>query len=63
MRVEIQLRTVAMNFWATLEHQIKYNSKSTKGVEIVDALRDCADTIADTDKRMLQIREYTDKEK
>ena len=63
MRVEVQLRTVAMNFWATLEHQIKYKSKSTKEVEIVDTLRDCADTIADTDKRMLQIREYTNKEK
>ena len=63
MRVEVQLRTVAMNFWATLEHQIKNKSKSTKEVEIVDTLRDCADIIADTDKRMLQIREYTNKEK
>ena len=60
---EIQIRTLAMNFWATLEHQIKYKSKSTKEVEIVDTLRDCADIIADTDKRMLQIREYTNKEK
>ena len=63
IRAEIQIRTLAMNFWATLEHQIKYKSKSTKEVEIVDTLRDCADIIADTDKRMLQIREYTNKEK
>lgn len=60
MRVEVQLRTVAMNFWATLEHQMKYKKSSAKGPEMVDALRKCADTIADTDQRMLQIREYMD---
>ena len=63
IRAEIQIRTLAMNFWATLKHQIKNKSKSTRKVEIVVTLRDCADIIADTDKRMLQIREYTNKEK
>ncbi len=60
MQVEVQLRTVAMNFWATLEHQMKYKKSFAKGSEMVDALRKCADTIADTDQRMLQIREYMD---
>ena len=43
MRVEIQLRTVAMDFWATLEHQMKYKNASADSAEMVDALRSCAD--------------------
>ena len=58
MRVEIQLRTVAMDFWATLEHQMKYKNASADSAALVDALRSCADTIAATDQRMLQLRGY-----
>ena len=56
--MELQLRTVAMDFWATLEHQMKYKNASANSAELVDALRSCADTIAETDQRMLQLREY-----
>ncbi len=57
MRVEIQIRTVAMDFWATLEHQIKYKQDIPNQDEIIEELKQCADTISKTDERMLWIRE------
>jgi putative GTP pyrophosphokinase len=59
MRVEVQIRTVAMDFWASLEHQMRYKKDipQYKADEIAKDLKDCADTIADTDMRMLAIRE------
>ncbi len=57
MRVEIQIRTVAMDFWATLEHQIKYKQDIPNQDEIIEELKQCADTISETDERMLWIRE------
>ncbi len=57
MRVEVQLRTVAMDFWASLEHQIKYKKECTHDKELVRDLKLCADTIAETDLRMLELRE------
>ena len=56
MRVEIQLRTVAMDFWASLEHQMKYKRECADRPEIAAELRSCAETIAATDARMLGIR-------
>ena len=57
MQVEVQLRTVAMDFWAALEHEMKYKKDlSRDSQEIVAELRDCADIIAETDRRMLGIR-------
>ena len=57
MRVEIQIRTVAMDFWASLEHQMKYKKNIENADEIMKELKDCADTIAETDMKMLKIRE------
>lgn len=57
MRVEIQIRTVAMDFWATLEHRIKYKQDIPNQDEIIEELKQCADTISRTDERMLSIRE------
>lgn len=57
MRVEVQIRTVAMNFWASLEHQIKYKHNVKEAEKIGRDLKDCADTIANTDIRMQRIRE------
>lgn len=57
MRVEVQIRTVAMNFWASLEHQIKYKHNVKEAERIGRDLKDCADTIANTDLRMQKIRE------
>ena len=54
---EIQLRTIAMDFWATLEHQLKYK-KSIKGESLIKSeLKRCADEIASTDLSMQTIRE------
>jgi len=53
--VEIQIRTVAMDFWATLEHGIRYKAEEEVSAEIVDELRECADVITDTDYRMQKI--------
>lgn len=61
MRVEIQLRTVAMDFWASLEHQMKYKKDSADRPEISAELKSCAETIAATDARMLGIRKRIEK--
>ena len=54
---EIQLRTIAMDFWATLEHQLKYK-KNVKGESLIKSeLKRCADEIASTDLSMQTIRE------
>ena len=58
MRVEIQIRTIAMVFWASLDHELKYKKNINPEDEemIADELRSCADRIADTDVIMQQIR-------
>lgn len=57
MRVEVQFRTIAMDFWASLEHQIKYKKSVTNPEVIMSELKSCADTIADTDRKMMEIRQ------
>ncbi len=57
MRVEVQIRTIAMDFWASLDHQLKYKKNIVSDSEkITEELRECAEIIADTDQRMLNIR-------
>jgi len=56
MKVEVQIRTIAMDFWATLEHQLKYQKQLIDGEEIALQLRECAEIISSTDSRMLEIR-------
>ena len=53
--VEIQIRTVAMDFWATLEHGIRYKTTDEVPQRIVDELRACADVITETDYKMQEI--------
>ncbi len=51
--VEIQIRTIAMDFWASLEHDIRYKadkSKLPKGIN--EEMYECADKIAEIDKQM-----------
>ena len=55
-KVEIQIRTIAMDFWASLEHQLKYKKEIPEQQEIIARLKKCADTIAETDMSMLEIR-------
>lgn len=56
MKVEVQIRTIAMDFWASLEHQLKYKQNIEHQQEIVSQLKSCADVIASTDEQMLDIR-------
>lgn len=56
MRVEIQLRTVAMDFWASLEHNMKYKKTGADRPEIAAELKSCAEVIAATDARMQNVR-------
>ena len=57
MRVEVQIRTIAMDFWASLDHQLKYKKDMGDAADIIsEELRQCAEVIADTDQKMLQIR-------
>ena len=53
--VEIQIRTVAMDFWATLEHGIRYKASEEVPPSIAKELRECADVITDTDYKMQKI--------
>ncbi len=57
VRVEIQIRTVAMDFWASLEHDIKYKKDDVSCEELVEQLKHCADTIDETDRRMMELRD------
>ena len=58
MKVEVQIRTIAMNFWASLEHQMHYKQFDNDDMpEIVKQLTECAENIYQTDVRMQEIRE------
>lgn len=53
--VEIQLRTIAMDFWASLEHELRYKTESHIPAGIRRELLRCAETIAMTDREMEEI--------
>ncbi len=54
---EIQVRTIASDFWATLEHQLKYKQNLPNGKLIRRELKRCADEIASVDISMQTIRD------
>ena len=59
MRAEIQIRTIAMDFWASLEHQLRYKKDLGSSEEyklISRELYDCACTITAVDKQMQNIK-------
>ena len=56
MQVEIQLRTIAMDFWASLEHQLRYKKDFVFTEEMAQELRDCAQLSAQVDLRMDSLR-------
>ncbi|MBQ4259263.1 MAG: GTP pyrophosphokinase family protein [Lachnospiraceae bacterium] len=56
-RVEIQIRTVAMDFWASLEHKIHYKFEGDAPEHIKNELIECARMVSDLDNRMLQLNE------
>ena len=55
VRIELQLRTIAMDFWASLEHQLRYKSDIEIPPQTSDDLKACADVIAATDEEMQRI--------
>ena len=57
MRVEVQFRTIAMDFWASLEHKLKYKKEIDNAESISNELFYCAELINQLDCRMQQIRE------
>ncbi len=60
MKVEIQLRTIAMDFWASLEHKIRYKKDIPKEISdgLAEELLSCANKSAELDMRMEQIRKH-----
>lgn len=59
MRAEIQIRTIGMDFWATLEHQLRYKKgiEQMEGYETIgNALYDCAQTVTHMDSEMQKIK-------
>jgi len=56
-KVEIQIRTVAMDFWASLEHKIHYKFEGDAPEHIKSELVECAKMVADLDARMLSLNE------
>ena len=56
IKVEVQIRTIAMDFWASLEHQMKYKREIPDQQHIVAQLKSCAEDIARVDMEMMDIR-------
>lgn len=56
-KVEIQIRTVAMDFWASLEHKIHYKFEGDAPEHIKSELIECAKMVEDLDARMLSLNE------
>ena len=57
MRVEVQFRTIAMDFWASLEHKVKYKKDIGEDAEKISAeLKLCAEEISDLDAKMQDIQ-------
>ncbi|WP_027088880.1 GTP pyrophosphokinase [Thomasclavelia saccharogumia] len=61
--VEIQIRTIAMDFWASLEHHLRYKSDNEVPDGVRDELIDCAKTISHLDYKMQGIHEELNKPK
>ena len=58
----VQLRTISMNFWASLEHQLRYKKdlSEEEAAAVAAELADLADAAADLDARMQALRNYLD---
>lgn len=58
MKVEVQLRTIAMDFWASLEHKLRYKKKIPDDMVsiLAEELKECANQSAELDKKMQAIR-------
>ena len=61
-KVEIQIRTIAMDFWASIEHKIRYKYEKDIPPHIQRELRECADIVKFLDKKMLALNEEVHQE-
>ncbi len=65
-KVEIQIRTIAMDFWASLEHKMYYKFEGNAPENIRRELKECADLVGFLDRKMLaineEIKKYSDGE-
>ena len=59
MKVEIQIRTIAMDFWASLEHQLRYKKDFEFTESMAEELLYCADLSAELDSKMEKLRKLT----
>ncbi|MBR1670253.1 MAG: GTP pyrophosphokinase family protein [Butyrivibrio sp.] len=57
VKVEIQIRTVAMDFWASLEHKIQYKFEGEAPARINAELLECATMVSNLDEKMLRLNE------
>ncbi len=53
--VEIQIRTIAMDFWASTEHQLRYKKDTVFTLEAQDKLKHCADLMAEADREIQEL--------
>lgn len=56
-KVEIQIRTVAMDFWASLEHKIKYKFEGNAPEHVKNELVECSRMVSELDQRMQELNE------
>ena len=61
IKIELQLRTAAMDYWASLDHQLRYKRGRKEAQLIDEALQQCAAVIGSLDQKMLKIRKKIDK--
>ncbi len=57
VKVEVQIRTVAMDFWASLEHKIQYKFEGKAPAHINAELYECANMVSNLDEKMLQLND------
>ena len=63
MKVEVQFRTIAMDFWASLEHKLKYKKNIENAEEISKELQRCAEASSQLDLRMQALRDRIEAER
>lgn len=61
IRVELQLRTAAMDYWANLDHQLRYKRGEKETDMIDEELQQCAAVITQLDQKMLEVRKKIDR--
>ena len=57
---EIQIRTIAMDYWATLEHRLKYKNEGSVPPDLHHKMKSCSEELADMEARMQEIQRETE---